>query len=456
MNPQDLLEALKQRGVDTDAVIQKLDQMGYDTTPLGGVKPSTKGNLQSALKQAIPPIMQGLPQAAAGAGMIINKAQQAEQNIPGVRQAIETDPIMRGALLQGQADKAGEDIATSKFGQAHPNLGAAIGTAVQMAPDIGMGMAGTAGAPALAQGIEEAGAPLKMGAQFIKQRLGQLGETFKAPGEAEARNLGQQMMARNAPQAVERATAYSKNVVGDAFDRIAALKTSLKKLPVVAKQEAVDLEQSTALAKKALQQSEEEAGLGFKPDAEFESKLKDKTAMRELVETMSKINKMTPEQIGKIMPPETRHYFNKLGQEAVKQPGAMSDFAVATTQQARQKLAQSIAKDIPQIGQRHRELVELYKAADRLPIEQAARKAAVQQELIKAQETLKEMQIHATQVINAAKKADAAQLADLNMQRLKLIQLGIKHDKLISKIRNAVIGTAAGAAGLKGLHYLKG
>lgn len=98
-------------------------------------------------------------------------------------QNVSMTPITKPDLEQ-----AGEDIATSKFGQEHPIAGAAMGTVVAKADDIMAAASGVRAAPALAN-------VAKAGGKAVWGKLSNLADALLGPGEKAAMLKAEQLTA---------------------------------------------------------------------------------------------------------------------------------------------------------------------------------------------------------------------------------------------------------------------
>lgn len=104
-------------------------------------------------------------------------------NEPGL-QDVSLTPITEPDLKQ-----AGEDTAESLGKKGHPILGAAAGTAVQMAPDLIMTAATMGGGNAAVQGAKELPAAAEGAAPLVRKGAGMLSKlarVISGPGKAEA------------------------------------------------------------------------------------------------------------------------------------------------------------------------------------------------------------------------------------------------------------------------------
>lgn len=431
-----LIEKLDAAGYDTAGLneadlLKKLDAAGYDTSNLGGQSISERAAKEGW--EGATPLYQPIPEKAPAQGLgALGSLASGE----GLQQASQ--------IAQGQAQP---QTRTGK-------LGAFVGEMVSPTSILASAvMEPGQAARAAAQGI-------KSGAQAIGSKVGEVAATLRAPGQAEAENMAQQMAARNVPNAVGKAREYMSPMLEAANDKITALKQALTQIGTDISAKKAAAGKLLMKAKNELQAFQESAGIGDKPIEALSDLTKSKKSMAQLAETMAKIKEIGAEKLKDIMPPEAvqdlRMKAMAVSQHLRRSPGDLPGVGKAMIEQGRQVTQDTLKKQLPEFGPKLENVLKLKDYIDALPQAAKEKVAGTRSMILEAQAEAKALEKEATQLYKSAARADKAQLAEIKQKGLELIQRGIQHDKLVSKIKNTIIGATVAGTGVGALKHFGG
>ncbi len=284
---------------------------------------------------------------------------------------------------------------------------------------------------------EAAAKALPQVGQKVGSTISDIASTLKAPGEAQSRVIADNLITQQAPQEIQKAKAVMQPLVQKAQDAITTIKQSLAQVPQQFAQKQSMLGELNQVAKSAMQKVEETVpGLEFKGGEGFNEYVKNSQKMSQLAEIMAKWQNKIPDN----MPLAQQQLFRKLAQEG---SDSVNNISRAVLQQGREALANNISNQVPEWGKARDQYLQVQDALKALPADKLGKTTTLKSGLLKAQNDLKDLQTEATNLVSAAKNADAAQLLDIKKQANDLIQKGIKHDQYVKNLWKT-----AGAVGL--------
>jgi len=365
-------------------------------------------------------------------------------NEPGL-QDVSLTPITKPDFEQ-----AGENIATSKFGQKHPVLGAAIGTPVSMPEEFISAATGLKAVPEMAAGVRGAGSLVK-----------RLGKSLLSGPNAEEISAAQQAL-KNLPikergirnSLEELNTAAQKGF--ETFDpEIEAAKQKLKDLPLKYKQKQSIIEELDKAIRPQIGKAESEAGLAMNKIPEA---AKDTT---DFANTMKAISEKSSEELLTSMETSGLQNLKKIAQ--VTKRGNLLPEEEAFINKGVAKIDEAIAKAHPKVAEELSKFREIQDVKTGLPKEAKAEKERLISLINKLKSTPKRAPVgeelqkfneiqDALKSLPEETKAKKEALMSL-VQRLKTEAKG----STSGKVRN-LIGTALRygtiGAGLGGIHKL--
>lgn len=302
-------------GFDEADLIAKLDQAGFDTSSLGGTPKSgldkavdVSKKVTGAVDTLFKPVGMAIGAVKQGSDMLADKLAESGHPFLAAHAAGPSIAIEGAGKAMELLDKAGEK--TAEFGGRHgfPKTGAALGTAISMAPDIAAGASAIAKRQLIAQGLRGAGRAVTSPARFMKDIL-------TKPGAAEARLAAQE---------------------------------SMEGLKAAGADELAGLRNAAGEAKKALISAEEKAGLHFKTSPEFETLLKDPKRVAKNVEILSRLTEQGSSKIAQNLAPKEIQSLRKFLQEAEKSSG-LSDIAQSEMRKAKGVLVDALKQKTPEV-----------------------------------------------------------------------------------------------------------
>lgn len=335
--------------LDEAGILAQLDQAGYDTSSLGGNAPGSQPtpqetglekavryseNVTGTLGKIASPFTSRLGSAMQAIKAKSDEAADKEAELAGQKGVLPISamiPAIPSMLIDalGVPDRLGTAIA-EKGGEygINPELAAAVGTGVSMAPDIAAGAAGIAKRAAIAGSLKSAAktatSPLRLAKDLVTK-----------PGAAEARLAGDEALVE----------------VG----RRGRSKLTLAR-------------ETRDAAKKGLIEAEEKAGLHFESTPEFEAYLKDPKKMADFSNRIGRLAKHTPEELAQLVPAKQLQLFRKVAQEGEKISG-LSDIANSQMRQGKSVFTEALGKTEKGIGEALGKFRDTEKVVGEIPSE---------------------------------------------------------------------------------------
>lgn len=320
------------------------DPLFDDTTPLESQPTPQETGLEKAVRYSenvtgtlgkiVEPVTSRIGKALMAIKAKSDEAADKEAELSGQKGVLPISamvPAIPSMLIDalGVPDRLGTAIA-EKGGEygVNPELAAAVGTGVSMAPDIAAGAAGIAKRGAIAESLKGVGRTATAPLRFAK-------DTITKPGAAEARLATQ--------EAIEgiKETGASE----------------------LAKRRGV-----ASTAKDELIGAEENAGLHFKTSPEFETLLKDPKRVAKDVQVLSRLTEKGPEYLAQTLEPRELQSLRKFLQEAEKSSG-LSDIAQSEMRTSKGILVKALERTTPEIVEPLRKLSKAERAVKEFPSE---------------------------------------------------------------------------------------
>lgn len=247
---------------------------------------AASNKVNNAVSTLFKPVGMAVGAIKEGSDALADKLAESGHPILGLQAAgpsMAIEGLGKGMEL---LDKAGEK--TAEFGgrMGFPKTGAAVGTAISMAPDLAAGAGAIAKRALIAEGLKAGGRKIMSPARFAK-------DLVTKPSAAEATQIG---------------------------------KESLRSISERGGEKLALARETKEAAKKGLIEAEEKAGLHFESTPGFESLLKDPKKMSEFTQKIGRLAKQTPEALAQSVPSEQLQLFRKIAQEGEKVSG-LSDIA---------------------------------------------------------------------------------------------------------------------------------
>lgn len=325
-------------GFDEADLLSRLNQAGFDTSSLGG---TPKTGLEKAvdvsekvtgtLGKIASPVTSRIGRVLAAVKKSSDEAADREAELAGRKGVLPISamvPAVPSMLIDalGVPDRAGQFIAEKggEYGM-NPELAAAIGTGVSMAPDIAAGAAGIAKRSAIAGSLKAAG---KTAAEAATSPLRFAKDLVVKPNVAEATQLGKEALSDVAEQG-GRKLSMAKEV--------------------------------RDTAKKGLIESETKAGLHYQSTPEFEELIRDPKRMSKFTETVGRLSKKSPEELAQVLEARELQSIRKVLQEGEKVSG-LSDIAKAQMREGKDVFTRALGKSKPEVG----EALQNFRDADRV------------------------------------------------------------------------------------------
>lgn len=254
-------------------------------------------------------------------------------------QDVSMTPVTKPDLNQ-----AGESIATSKFGQEHPIVGAAAGTVVSEADTLIPGALGLTKSALLAKGAR--GAVSKMTPEVLKST---------------------------------------------GAEQVSALQEKAAELPVRFAEKAKMLEGLKEQAKTGIGMAEKAAGIegmGGMPSSAMESLISNKDRLAKFADKMDSLTKKGAEYLAEKADLQTLQRFNKILQEGGKK-GGLNDLTIANMNQSRTVIKDAIGLKAPGVKESLSAYKTIEQAIESLPKDQQLAAKSLRLALKKAQNLAK-------------------------------------------------------------------
>lgn len=262
------LEGAKKAGYGDSDIIQALSSRETQPTPQEtGLEKASRysNNVMDAITAPIQPLMGAIGKTVSGIEEASKNASEAEAergNPVGAMIPAIPELLIKGIKKPFQMlDKAGEKTAEFAGKHGYPNAGAALGTAIQMAPDIAMGAEGIAKRALIADA-------LRGGARAVGKVASKAGEIASSP-------------VRGVVDALKTP------------DLRASLRESLNRLPISKAAEEVKLEELRRTFGKKIEESRAAAGIPQQPL----SKLPIPKDLNEFADEMRTLAKRKPQDL---------------------------------------------------------------------------------------------------------------------------------------------------------------
>lgn len=501
----DLLGAARQHAADSQTARQP--QPPAESTGLQKAAQFSEGFLDT-LTAPIAPVARAIGTTVSGIEEASRAASEREAELAGSKGMLPLSavvPAIPEILIKGVKkpfellNRAGE-VTAEKVGEAgYPTLGAGLGTAIQMAPDIAAGAQGIAKRAALGAAVESAGkkalAPVSRGTAFVKKvgkaltdlspeeariQAAHLRRTFKKGTNLEKATAEGTAKLRETEKVLGSDTAKLQQHISESLDplkkRVSAGTKELKSLPekqLAKKQQLADLEKQ---AKGSLEQAEAESGFAFKSSPKFEAKATNAKFVSKLAKRYRPILEKGPEAAAAKMSPQRLQLVRKVFQESGKE-GVLTDLGKAGTERLRETAAKALELKSPKFGEARKEFLTVKNAQAALPEEFLKKRTQIQKSLQDAKDTLKkelEGARESKRLVSQSQKEELKRVKDeideltrraKNADAEDFAAIGDKADEIVgrslesAKLRNKVMAIAklAGGAGIigTGLSLLK-
>jgi len=349
-----------------------------------------------------------------------------------------------GGLSQPDLTKAGEEIATSKFGQKHPILGATVGTVVSD-PLAFIGAAqGLASVPEAAELVKSIPSATKNIFEAVKGFPG-IKQTIKwkgIPSAEEAVAQGEKTLSEYAlkPKVVETVSEAGKSKLQTIQDKITQFRQEKVGLPGEQVTQTGALESARAKAGTRMGEIESEHSVAL---TKIPPEISD---IKRFTNKMGKIKGMTPEEIKNKMEPKIVQELRKQAQIAAKDKSLPSEWK-ALIQGGREQLAKTMDLTLGTDYESARSAWQVADdAIDALPGEIKIKGSELGKKIINLQNESKQAQKDLGKLMSQAKKSDTADLLKIKDQIAEIKLAAAKKAALISKLKSAGIA-AAGITG---------
>lgn len=357
-----------------------------------------------------------------------------------------------GGLNDSDLNKAGEDIATSKFGQKNPTMGAALGTAVAKAPDVAMAAQGLSDVPAMAEGLsavtKSAAGFLKDGAENLVNKMGKpfasTVEALKGPSSAEAQAMGKEMrLGFNPEENIEKAKLVGQQIVSPQEAKVTYMEQQLKGLPEENAGKLQKLQDMRKDAGSLMNEAEQEGGFAVTPDSNFEATAASPEKMGNVLNVMGKWADMDPKEIANTVDPETINLFRKLSKAGQDK---LSDVGRLTMQKGESAASDALATLSDKFASAKSQYKDIMRSIADIEDTQPLKAKALQRQIAYLKVGLEQSQQEASNLLQATRTGNAVQRRDIDAKALDLLKQGIAHDRALNKIKIAVGAVGAGTA----------
>lgn len=331
------------------------------------------------LGKIVEPVTSRIGKALAAIKAKSDEAADREAELSGQKGVLPISamvPAIPSMLIDalGVPDRLGTAIAEKggEFG-VNPELAAAVGTGVAMAPDIAAGAAGIAKRGAIAESLKGATRKALSPVRAIK-------DLATGPSLEEAKILADSAKTRFVPSATQKAEELGRRTLQSSEEKLLSAKEKLTEIKsrvtpsrgeaelkavehgeqtlaplrnkIKSTREALkatgekgtaklkELDELETQVKSEFENVENQAGVRFKSSPKFESFVADRKKVARLAQ---KLERLTPD-VAKQLPSGKLQVYRKLGQEA---RGNVSEIGNASIQKGREVAAQELSERIP-------------------------------------------------------------------------------------------------------------
>lgn len=336
-------------------------------------------NVTGTLGRIVEPVTSRIGKALMAIKAKSDEAADKEAELSGQKGVLPISamvPAIPSMLIDalGVPDRLGTAIA-EKGGEygVNPELAAAVGTTVAMAPDIAAGAAGIAKRGAIAESLKGMGRKAMSPVRAVKdlatgpsieeakiladqakskfvpqasQKAEELGRRSLQAGDEKLLSAKEKLAdvrSRALPQRGEaelKAVEHGEQSLAPIREQITKTREALKATGEKGKAKLQKLDELEAEAKIEFERVENEAGVKFKSTPKFEQFVADRKKVARLAQ---KLDRLTPE-VAKELPSGKLQVYRKLGQEA---RGNVSEIGNAQIQKGREIAAQELSERIP-------------------------------------------------------------------------------------------------------------
>ncbi len=389
---------------------------------------ASDADLQSAVSSYLSPQTTEAPAAPTQEPSVMDKIKSGISLAGEVTEAASPVGVLN-AVDRG-LDVAGDRTEKYLTEKGHPTAGKVVGGAISHIPEI-------AGAVELVPGLMRGGASL---AKAGMSKLGQVANTLKGPSAEEAKILANDMMLKNAPKATEKAQAYLSSQEQRINQLLSKVKDKAAKVTLNTARKEEILNKMLGEVGEKMGKAEELMGIRTPDLAKIKAATKDPKAIADLSSTMVKWSKMTGKELAeKGIAPAEIQYVRKFA-ESMKNSPELLKIENAIVQRGREVAAQAIEEISPAFKAARTEYKEVLNTLDDLPSDALRQKTLYKTQVIKAQNAMKNLKAEASELLAKTKSADREELIKLKQEANKLRLEGVKHDKLVEKIKNTLWG----------------
>jgi len=433
-----LIDDLEKEGFDTSGItpelISSLEKEGYDTS---GLKRGESDGLSKAaafskkvtglLSKPLEPVGEAIGAIKQGSENLSNKLAESGHPFLAMHAAGPSVAIEAAGKPFEWMNKAGEVVAEK--GAEHgmnPYVSAALGTGVQMAPDIAMGAQGIAKRAVLAD-LAKSG--VKKIAEPISEAAGKAKAFIQAPSPAEValKNTSELADLQSEREASRLAAQESRLGKPEALNELK--QQGIEKLKMA--------REGISTAKKNLIGAEESKGLHFETTKGFEDLINNPDEMQKFIETKYPVIKQGAQELSQTADSQTLQHLRKVAQEAEKKELGLSDIAKSQLKQIKSVATDALGLQEPEVGAKLGDLRAAQTSAQELPAK------------IKQQIEAKKVSLSNDQLQKAKELSDIQQ--QMINQRAQGAQAMTKAEQIAfkKKLIKAGLVTAAGALGFK-------
>lgn len=352
-------------------------------------------------------------------------------------------------ITQPMVDETGE-AAAEGIGGMHSNnpivnavkpyAGAAVGTAIQMAPDMLIAKGGAKPATEAAEG----------GASIGKSLLEKIKSFMKTPSSAAARTALESEMAAFESPTVAKAAEYNARNMKEPVEAVKSVRERLQSIPEHFRQKAELAEGLRKQAGEGMGAAEEAMGVPFKETSpKFEKFVKSPDKMARLAQRTAKITEAGPEQVAQTLAPKRIQLYRKLLQEG---KGTLSNIGESSTAKSREVFSEALTSISGDLAKQRKLYHEAIDVIDGLPAAEKLAKESARRQLVQAQAELKKASDEAAKLMKAARGADAKMKQELKNRGLALIRQAEAKERLLKRVS---IGTSIGGAVYVGKRFGK-
>ncbi len=408
--------------------IDSARKAGYKDSEIAGFLSQQHPNfdVQGAMKAGY-----SIDEIAARTNKPKNQVPDEVRNEPGLQEVL---PVTAPML-----DAAGNAVAESKFGQAHPIAGAAVGTAIAKAPEIAATIQSLGAVPETAAAVEALGKGAFSGTKMAIGKLQSLADAILGQGEKAASLKAEQMMG----PAKEAVTSASTAVQGasNPTPELMAAKQRQAGLSAQMNQKAAMLTGMKKEAGAAIGAAEEAGGIGFKelPD-KFMTMIGNKEQLGARANTMARLADMGPNTLAQNLDPATIQLNRKIAQEALKRPG-IDDLTRVQLARFNSVAGDALGQQIPDLKEKLSAFKDISQALNDLPKDKKIQADALKNSIQRITNDMQTNKMNLQQKVQYARQT----LDQVSKQAEALIQQGKQRDLNRALIGKIATGTAIAA-----------